>query len=58
MYIQLCNIDDCHGNDYDAFRKRHDRIGGGGMTVLGVGVTVLGVGVTTLAAVAMVMAGS
>lgn len=28
MYIQLCNIDDCHGNDYDAFGKRHDRIGG------------------------------
>lgn len=27
MYIQLCNIDDCHGNDYDAFGKRHDRIG-------------------------------
>lgn len=28
MYIQLCNIDDCHGNDYDTFGKRHDRIGG------------------------------
>lgn len=28
MYIQLCNIDDCHGNDYDAFGKRRDRIGG------------------------------
>ena len=51
MYIQLCNIDDCHGNDYDAFGKRHDRIGGGGMTVLGVGVNALG-------DVAMVMAGT
>lgn len=28
MYIQLCNIDDCHGNDYDAFGKRRNRIGG------------------------------
>ena len=27
MYIQLCNINDCHGNDYDAFGKRRDRIG-------------------------------
>mgnify|MGYP004519622019 CR=1 FL=1 len=27
MYIQLCNIDDCHGYDYDAFGKRRDRIG-------------------------------
>ena len=25
MYIQLCKIDDCHGNDYDAFGKRRDR---------------------------------
>lgn len=44
MYIQLCNIDDCHSNDYDAFGKRRDRIGC--------------CGVTALAAVAMVMAGS
>lgn len=28
MDIQLCNIDDCHGNDYDVFGKRRDRIGG------------------------------
>lgn len=28
MYIQLCNNNDCHGNDYDAFGKRRDRIGG------------------------------
>ena len=35
MYIQLCNIDDCHGNDYDAFGKRHDRIGGGWRDRLG-----------------------